>query len=164
LKEHDCESVYCRELEQKDVEGPAAVPEFAQALLAGELELKSRETARKWLTTGLSENIRNGFYRLSQERLRGVLEQAEKVAGAKVQSVMTDGNGTAYFTELEPGTYTLANILPIELRDSLVSWNCEVQVKTGDIATEKPLLISNVAGKNVKCVAVEKPLPVCAQD
>src|SRR5438132_9064787 len=28
LKQSDCESVYCREVESKDVDGPAAVPEF----------------------------------------------------------------------------------------------------------------------------------------
>ena len=35
-------------------------------------------------------------------------------------------------------------------------------LKPGDLATEKPYLISNRNDKNVKCVAVEKPLPACA--
>jgi hypothetical protein len=74
---------------------------------------------------------------------------------------MTDRNGTAYFTELEPGTYTLSNILPTEVGTTSLSWNCEVKVKQDERAFEKPYLLSNRNEKNVKCVAVEKPLPVC---
>jgi hypothetical protein len=74
---------------------------------------------------------------------------------------MTDLNGTAYFTDLEPGTYTLSNILPAEIEASTAIWNCEVQVKPGDLATVKPYLISDRNDKNVKCVAVLTPQPVC---
>jgi len=45
-----------------------------------------------------------------------------------------------------------------------VTWNCEVQVKPGDLATEKPYMVSNRKDRNVKCVGVEKPKPVCATD
>jgi hypothetical protein len=76
---------------------------------------------------------------------------------------MTDRNGTAYFTDLEPGTYVLTSFLPVEVGQMVDSWNCEVQIKAGDIATEKPYLLSNRKDKNVKCVAVEKPLPACNQ-
>ena len=74
---------------------------------------------------------------------------------------MTDRNGTAYFTDLEPGTYTLSNLLPTQVEASTVLWNCDVPVKPGDLATEKPFLISNQKDKQVKCVAVEKPPPPC---
>jgi len=74
---------------------------------------------------------------------------------------MTDSNGTAYFTDLEPGAYVLSSIVPTELGANSVVWNCEVQVKTGDLATEKPYLVSNRKDKNVKCVAIERPLPGC---
>jgi len=46
LKQSDCESVYCREVEEKDVEGPTAVPEFRQAMVAGEKEYGNRELAQ----------------------------------------------------------------------------------------------------------------------
>jgi hypothetical protein len=75
---------------------------------------------------------------------------------------MTDRLGTAYFIALEPGSYVLSNILPTEVGNSFVTWTCEMQVKVGDIATEKPFLISNRKDRNVKCVGVEKPLPVCS--
>jgi hypothetical protein len=74
---------------------------------------------------------------------------------------MTDRNGTAYFTGLGPGTYVLSNVVPTELGRNAVSWNCEVQVKPGDLATEKPYLISNKKDRLVKCVGLEKPLPSC---
>jgi hypothetical protein len=161
LRDNDCESVYCRELEPSDVEGPTAVPEFQTAMTAGEKEFGSRDLARKWLTTNLPAALRDGFYKGHQLGIEGTIKQAETLSGAKVLSVMTDRNGTAYFTDLEPGTYTLTNILPIELEASSLMWNCEVKVKQDDRAFEKPFLIMNRQEKTVKCVAVEKPLPVC---
>ena len=161
LKENDCESVYCRELQPGDVEGPAAVPEFQTAMTAGEKEYGSLELARKWLTTNLPEQLRDGFYKGHQLGIEGTIKQAEALTGAKVLSVMTDRNGTAYFTDLEPGTYTLSNILPTEVGATSLIWNCEIKVKQDDRAFEKPFLIMNRPEKNVKCVAVERPLPVC---
>jgi hypothetical protein len=161
LKESDCESVYCREIEPQDIEGAGAVPEFKLAVDAGEKTFASRDLARKWMTVNLPEIIRDGFYKQRQEELRALIKRAEELSQAPVLSVMTDTKGTAYFTELTPGTYVLSSLLPAETGDTTTSWNCEIQVKPGDLATEKPYLVSNVAEKNVKCVGVEKPLPVC---
>ncbi len=161
LRDNDCETVYCRELQPSDLEGPGAIPEFQTAITAGEKELGNRDLARKWLTTNLPEKLRNGFYKEQQNSLQASLKQAEQISGAPALSVMTDRNGTAYFTDIEPGTYTLSNILPTEVGASSLIWNCEVKVKQDDRAYEKPYLIMNRQERNVKCVAVEKPLPVC---
>lgn len=162
LKENDCESVYCREIEPEDIDGDEAVPEFKIAAAAGEKDFGSGELARKWLPVNLPESIRDGFYRQRQEELRALLKRAEELSQAPVLSVMTDTKGTAYFTDLQPGTYVASNLVPGETGNTTISWNCEMQVKPGDLATEKPYLISNVQERNVKCVGVEKPLPVCA--
>ena len=162
LEVNDCESIYCREIQPDDIEGAGAVPEFLTAVSAGEKELGNLDLARKWLTVNLPEKLRDGFYRNRQRDLQSSIKQAEEISGAKVLSVMTDRNGTAYFTDLEPGTYTLSNILPTELGGTSLTWKCEIQVKQDDRAFEKPFRISNRKDKNVKCVAIEKPLPVCA--
>jgi hypothetical protein len=157
LRESDCESVYCRGVEQEFVSGPKAVPEFATAFATSQKEYGNDETARQWLTTNLAPNVRDGFYRTQQTVLQTLLKQA----GPEVHSVMTDRNGTAYFTDLGPGTYVLSNLIPTELGQTFVTWNCEVQVKPGDLATEKPYLVSNRKDRNVKCVGIEKPKPAC---
>ena len=69
LKQSDCESVYCREVEPKDVEGAAVVPEFQHYVIAaGEKEFGSRELARKWLTVNLSDELRSGFLQAAAGR------------------------------------------------------------------------------------------------
>jgi hypothetical protein len=161
LKINDCESVYCRELNVDDVEGPHAPREFTAALTAGEKTLGSRELARKWLTVSLPEKLRDGFYRERQNEIATIIKQAETSSGAKVFSVMTDRNGSAYFTDLEPGSYTLSNIVGTEIGSGVSLWNCDVQIRAEDLAAEKLYTISNRKDKLVKCVAVEKPLPAC---
>ena len=161
LKESDCESVYCREVANEDLEGPKSVPEFLTALSLGEKEFGSRDIARKWLTTNIPEKLRDGFYKSRQAELTELIKRVEANPGTRVLSVMTDRNGTAYFTDLLPGNYVLSSLLPTEIEATTVVWNCDVQVKIGDLATEKPYLISNRKDRNVKCVGVERPMPVC---
>jgi hypothetical protein len=163
LKTGDCESVYCREIDQEFITGPKAVPEFATAYASGEKEFGSTDTSRKWLTNNLPAQLRDGYYQDRRSALQALIKQAEALSGATVLSVMTDRNGTAYFTDLEPGSYVLTNLLPVEIGSSATSWACDVQIKPGDIATEKPYSVSNRKDKNVKCVGVEKPLPACVK-
>jgi len=159
LKDGDCESVYCRTIENEFVTGPKAVPEFASAFAANHTEFGNDLIALEWLPNYLNPDLRDGYYKDRQRTIGTLLKQ-----GQVIQSVMTDRNGTAYFTDLGPGTYVLTNLIPTELGQTLVTWNCEVQVKAGDLATEKPYLVSNRKEKNVKCLGIEKPKPLCAAD
>jgi hypothetical protein len=161
LKDADCESVYCRAVEQEFVTGPKAVPEFATAFAASEKEFGGSATAQKWLTANIPPNLRDGFYRDRRDTLNALLNRAQAGSGAPIQSVMTDRNGTAFFTDLTPGTYVISNLIPAEIGQSLATWSCEVQIKPDDLASEKPFLISNRKDRLVKCVATEKPTPPC---
>jgi len=167
LKEKDCESVYCREIGPDDIDGAGAVPEFQRAVAAGEKEFGSRDLARKWFAVNLNEDLRSGFYKAQQQKLQALVSQAEESSKAKVMSVMTDSFGTAYFTDIEPGTYVISNLIPTEVGTLSEIWNSEIKVKAGDLATEQPFLISNPGNKDprdkksIKRVSVEKPLPAC---
>ena len=62
LKDNDCESVYCREIEERYVAGSAAVPEFQAAFNQARVEFKTTEVARRWLVSNLSTDLGAGFY------------------------------------------------------------------------------------------------------
>jgi hypothetical protein len=163
LTKGDCDSVYCREVSLEDLSGNEAVPEFQLAFERGQKEFGSRDVALKWLTVNLREEIRNGFYRRQQETLRALVHEAEVVSKVKVQSVMTDRKGSAYFTDIEPGTYVVSNLLPTELGKVSILWNCEVEIKSKEasIAMIRAFQLTNDSSAPKKCF-VERELPSCA--
>jgi hypothetical protein len=163
LTKGDCESVYCREVSEEDLSGSEAVPEFQLAYARGQKEFGSRDVAREWLTVNLREEIRNGFYKRQQETLRALVQEAEAVSKAKVQSVMTDRKGSAYFTDIEPGLYVVSNLLPTEIGKVSILWNCEIEIKPKElsVAMKRPFLLTNDRNAPKKCF-IEKELPTCA--
>ena len=165
LKENDCESVYCREIEEKYVTGSEAVPEFQAAYGRGLRDFKTPELARRWLAVNLSMELRAGFYNQKQEAINSLVAQAESTTKTKVMSVMTDRKGTAYLTDIEPGTYTISNLVGSETEKTSILWACERQVKPVDLAVamKRPFTLSNEKDPKVKCEIVERPLPVCNQ-
>lgn len=163
LKDNDCESVYCREIEDKYANGNEAVPEFKTAYDQALRELKTPELARRWLTNYLPADIRDGYYSAKQQTLDALIKQAEGSTGKNVMSVMTDRKGTAYLTDIEPGIYTISNLVGSETEKSSILWACEREVKAADlaIAMKRPFTLSNEKDPKVKCEIVERPLPVC---
>jgi hypothetical protein len=161
LKENDCESAYCREIEEKYLSGGDAVPEFQTAFEQAMLELKNRELARRWLTNYLSSELRFGFYAEKQKAIEALVSEAATKTG--VISVMTDRKGTAYLTNIAPGIYTISNLVASETEKTSILWVCEREVKAGDLGTamRRPFTMSNEKDPKVKCEIVEKPLPIC---
>ena len=163
LNENDCDSVYCREIEARYLTGSDTVPEFQTAYNLGLREFKTPELARRWLTVNLSADIREGFYKQKQEVLGALVKQSEAATKTRVMSVMTDRKGTAYLTDIEPGTYTISNLVFSETEKTTILWACEKEVKAVDlaIAMRRPFTLSNEKDPKVKCEIVERPLPVC---
>jgi hypothetical protein len=163
LDDNDCESTYCRAVEERYVTGADAVPEFKTAYDQALKELKTPELARRWLPNYLPADIRDGYYNLQQRTLDSLLKQAETLSGKPVMSIMTDRKGTAYLTDIEPGTYTISNLIPAETDKSNLLWLCEREVKAADlaIAMRRPFILSNENNPQVKCEVIERPLPVC---
>jgi hypothetical protein len=163
LKENDCDSVYCREIEGKYLSGRDAVPEFQAAYDQGLREFKTPDLGRRWLAVNLPAEISQGFYKQKQEIIAALIKQSEDTTKSKVMSVMTDRKGTAYLTDIEPGTYTITNLVGSETGKTSILWACEKEVKSVDLALamRRPFTLSNENDPKVKCEIVERPLPVC---
>jgi hypothetical protein len=163
LKENDCESVYCRDIDEKYLSGGKAVPEFQTAYSQALSDFKNPGVARRWLAMNLPIDIRVGFYKHKQEIVNNLVTQAEGTTKAKALSVMTDRKGTAYLTDIEPGTYTISNLVGSETDKTSILWLCEKEVKAVDlaIAMRRPFTLSNEKDPKVKCEIVERPLPAC---
>ena len=163
LRENDCDSIYCREIEEKYLTGREAVPEFQAAHNQGLREFKNPELGRRWLAVNLPSEISDGFYKRKQEIIEALIKQSEDSTRTKVVSVMTDRKGTAYITDIEPGTYTITNLVGSETAKTSILWACEKDVKAVDLAMamRRPFTLSNENDPKVKCEIVERPLPVC---
>lgn len=163
LNENDCESVYCRAIEEKYTGGREAVPEFKAAYDQALGELKAPAIARRWLPNYLAPEIRDGFYTAKQQTISNLVKQAETATGKPVMSIMTDRKGTAYLTDIDPGVYTISNLVGSETNKSSILWVCEREVKATDltIAMKRPFILSNEKDPKVKCEVIERPLPVC---
>ena len=165
LKENDCESVYCRQVEDTYIDGSEAVPEFKAAYGQALRELKTPEVAQRWLSNYLPAEIRDGYYNLKQKTIGDLISQAELATGRPVMSIMTDRKGTAYLTGIEPGTYTISNLIASETESANILWICEREVKANDLAVamKRPFTLSNEKDPKVKCETVERPIPVCVK-
>lgn len=151
----NCESVYCHAIEEKYIAGSSAVPEFQVAYERSVKEYKSPELGRLWLTTNLTNEIRDGYYRQKQAVLKTLVGETSAGATVDLNSVMTDRNGNANFTDLTPGTYLVSNLIPIELGDKSLIWTCQIVIKP----REKTAL--QLPQKIKMCVFKENPLPAC---
>ena len=163
LEENDCESVYCREIEEKYIGGSEAVAEFKAAYDQALKELKTPELARRWLANYLPAELRDGYYLAKQQAISNLTKQAESSTGKPVMSIMTDRKGTAYLADIDPGAYTISNLVGSETDKSSILWICEREVKATDlwIAMKRPFTLSNEKDPKVKCEVIERPLPVC---
>jgi hypothetical protein len=163
LKSNDCESVYCREIEEKYLSGAEAVPEFQKAFEQASSELKDRDVARRWLANYLTPPIRSGFYDEKQKAIEALLPVPPPPATPTFMSIMTDRKGTAYLTNIEPGTYMISNVVPSETEKTSILWICERKVEATNLGTamKNPMMLSNETDPKVKCEVIERPLPAC---
>lgn len=120
LGRHDCDSLYCPEYEAEYARAVETVPEFRRAYDDGFRRYKNKNLALRWVTVYFPlQKERTEYYKSK----RAWLEAASKRAGG-VASVMTDETGTAYFTNVKPGSYYVSNLTPLGA-DGLL-WDCAV--------------------------------------
>ncbi|MGE3465293.1 MAG: hypothetical protein AB7J13_00025 [Pyrinomonadaceae bacterium] len=162
LAAEDCESPYCRTISTDDVQ---KVPEFNAAYRKGLQQFRNKpDLARMWLTTNLSPQFRNGFYEKQRTALDSIL------GGVKpVQSSMTDSvSVVAIFLDIplqlagkDSETFTVSNVVPIEVGGKAVVWACEVNIGAGKKAKLRPFTVPDKSGPAKDCEIVVRDLPAC---
>jgi len=120
LARHDCDSLYCPEMEAEFPEAVKTVPEFKRAYDDGLRKYRSEKLALKWLTVNFPlKNVRSEYF----QRKKAWLDRAGQQAG-EVVSFMTDEKGRAIFTNFKAGDYYLSNLFPFEQGGPV--WDCKV--------------------------------------
>jgi hypothetical protein len=162
LRAEDCGSPYCREISEADV---SKVPEFKAAYTKSLRQYGNRPAlARKWLTTNLAPELRDGFYRSQKTELAKVLGDQKPL-----QSSMTDSVSVrATFIDIpvtaggKGDTYLISNILPIVINDKSYIWICETDVNS----TRRTNLVLQVpdGDKPVRrCEVIVRDVPKCKE-
>lgn len=164
LKAEDCESPYCRAISADDV---TKVPEFQAAYQKGLRQFRNRPViARDWLTTNLTPALRDGFYKQQKASTASILGTTKPVQSSMTDSVSVVAIFLDIPLQLAAGktteTFTVSNVIPIEIGGKGYIFNCEVDVG----ATKKvklPQFQVNDAGKatSKKCDVVVRDLAAC---
>ncbi|HQZ95583.1 MAG TPA: hypothetical protein PLP21_04650 [Pyrinomonadaceae bacterium] len=162
LKAEECESPYCRAITVDDTK---KVPEFLAAYDKGLKQFRNKPAiAQQWLTTNLSPNLRDGFYKQQKASISTILGTVKPL-----QSSMTDSVSVkAIFIDIPVSsgskpteTFLVSNIIPLEFGGKSYLWACEVEIgsaKKVTLALQVP-----EAGKTIKkCEVIVKDLPACA--
>jgi hypothetical protein len=160
LQAGNCESPYCRKVEQAEVEG---VPEFKDAYQKGLKTFGNKPNiALDWLASNLSPIITDGFYKEKESLLTKLLGDVKPVQSAMTGIRAVELNFVDIPVVVPQGKkgepYTVSNILPIELGDKSYVWACQV-----DVFPDRPTTLSLPPIKTPRktCVVEVKDLNVC---
>ena len=159
LKAGDCESPYCRAISEEDAK---TVPEFRTAYQKGLRQFRNKpDIARTWLTTNLTPNIREGFYKQQKSVIEKLLEGTRPI-----QTTMTDSVSVrAIFIDIpiplgQPEAFLISNIVPTEVGGKGIVWACEVEIGT-DKKVVFPLQVPEGNKKAKNCEVFVRDLPTC---
>ena len=158
LEQENCESPFCRKVTQEDV---ARVPEFKAAYDKGLTLYGSRtDLALDWIFDSFPANILSGY----PLKRRSMLEQLQKQFPFLQQIVTTSKAAEGRFAGLAPGTYTVTNLLPIEINNGSYLWAYEAKVTAANqnvslrVAPTAAGAATVVIRKDLKqCISAECP-------
>jgi hypothetical protein len=154
LNANNCDFVYCREMQESDLQ----VPEFRKAFQLGLNRWRNPALALKWLTVNLPEPVRIGYYGRRTPTVEKLAADARSVA-----TVVTSEKGIALLTGIAPGEYYVSNIAPVEINGTCVLWNHKITVAPGKTGKDVTISLANDNSKATNCaVSRHSPTPASA--
>jgi hypothetical protein len=162
LKAEDCESPFCREITAEDAE---RVPEFKAAVEKGSKQFARRpELARKWLTTNLEPELRDGFYLQRKKSIDAILAGVKPLLTGMTDSVSVK----AIFIDIPVSpptgksteTFLVSNLTPFEIGGKSYVWACEVEIGAAKKAV-RSLPIPDPGKRADKCEVFIRDMPAC---
>ena len=160
LQTENCESPFCRKIETADID---RVPEFKAAYQKG-LTLFGRKPkiAQDWLITNLPPIFTDGYYHEKETLLKKLLADVKPVQSSMTPTVGVDTTFVDIPLTVPEGkkgeTYTISNILPIELGGKSFVWSCQIEVPPDKKVT---LRLPDTAKPVNACKVVVKDLAAC---
>jgi hypothetical protein len=161
LAQENCETPFCRKIEQADI---ARVSEFDAAYKKG-LPLYGRKPAiaLDWVINNLPSNIAIGFYQQQRSKITQILGGVRPI-----ESAMTTAKApTAVFANIpiadKNTTILMSNVLPVEVGNKSFVWICEVTVPPTNKAV--PVLLTTDPAKKTNsfnCTAQIRDIKVCS--
>ena len=130
LDKHDCDSLFCPEIDGELAEAVKNIDEFKQAYDAGLKKYRGNaKLAQKWLLVNLPPGVRAARSEYFRQKRAWVKRAAASTKA--VASFMTDDRGWAIFPESElpagAGDYYVSNLFP--LGEGGPVWDCRVSTR-----------------------------------
>jgi len=160
LKEENCETPFCRKIEQVDI---ANISEFQTAYNKG-LPLYGRKAniALDWVANNLPDNIAIGYFRRQRSLIAQILGGVRPAESAMTTAAAPQAIFANIAVGAAPVPVLVSNVLPVEVGNKSFVWICELNVT----ANKKETLALSVdpAKQRKGCTVKIRDLQVCSTE
>lgn len=156
LKAENCETPFCRKVEQADIKG---ITEFEDAYNKGLVKYNRRpDIALNWLVNNLSTTLTTGFYLKQKGQITAILGALKPIQSTMTTSTAAEALFVGVPAADKPLKYLISNVLPTEVGTKSFAWACEIDVS----ANKQTALILTADPAKKNCVLTIRDVKICS--